>query len=323
MAQNTMQKITLAAALSLACHGAFAQERREVGKFEARSQDLLGGELRAARTQSLFAPIMTFITSLGTLIVWWLGGFQVIDLSNPNSPSLVRTVGAGDFGNAHNICVDLGTGRIYVVGTNVGTPVYDAAANPANPPFLGNLNLGGQQSRYFHDMQVENGYAYGAMIYNGDLRIMDVSTGALPPPTLSDTPTPGNFTHNAFHLQTNAAVVLHHNAIAQRYEDFYQVLLDNPSKADTKIANQDLMDDHRPTDDMQTLLSPVSRRHIIEAACDLVSSAQSGVLISSPFGLDSQIIEAMGANSGNSPLRYAPITRSNSWRLSPSTRFLR
>jgi len=40
-----------------------------------------------------------------------------------------------------------------------------------------------------------------------------------------------NFTHNAFHLQTNAAVVLHHNAIAQRYEDFYQLLLNNPSKA--------------------------------------------------------------------------------------------
>lgn len=106
-----------------------------------------------------------------------------------------------------------------------------------------------------------------------------------------------NFTHNAFHLQTNAAVVLHHNAIAQRYEEFYQVLLQNPDKADTKIANQALLDDQSCTDGMRTFLSPVSRLHVVEAACDLVRSARSAVFISSPFGLDSQIITALGANS--------------------------
>ena len=57
---------------------AFAQEHREVGKFESRSQDLLEGELRAARIRSLFSPVMSFLTSLGTLIVWWVGGNKVI-----------------------------------------------------------------------------------------------------------------------------------------------------------------------------------------------------------------------------------------------------
>ena len=127
------------------------------------------------------------------------GGFQVIDLSNADAPVLVGTVGTAQFGNCHNICVDLGTGRIYCVGTNNGTPVYDAAANPANPPFIGNLlprSATNPNSTYFHDICVENGYAYGAMIYNGVLRIMDVST--LPGPALSNAGTPGVFTHNCW-----------------------------------------------------------------------------------------------------------------------------
>ena len=127
------------------------------------------------------------------------GGFQVIDMTNPDAPFLARTVGAADFGNCHNICVDLGTGRIYCVGTNNGTPVYDAAANPANPPLIGNLlprNATNPNSTYFHDICVENGFAYGAMIYNGVLRVMDLT--ALPAPILSNSGTPGVFTHNCW-----------------------------------------------------------------------------------------------------------------------------
>jgi ATP-binding cassette, subfamily B, bacterial len=57
---------------------AFAQERREVSKFETRSFDLLNGEIHVARLRSLFAPMMTFITSLGILIIWWVGGNKVL-----------------------------------------------------------------------------------------------------------------------------------------------------------------------------------------------------------------------------------------------------
>lgn len=127
------------------------------------------------------------------------GGFQVIDLTNPDAPFLARTVGAADFGNCHNICVDLGTGRIYCVGTNNGSPVYDGAANPSNPPLIGNLlprNATNPNSTYFHDVCVENGFAYGAMIYNGVLRVMDLT--ALPAPILSNAGTPGVFTHNCW-----------------------------------------------------------------------------------------------------------------------------
>ena len=57
---------------------AFAQENREVDRFEVRSEDLLTGELRAARIRSVFSPTMTFLTSLGTLVIWWVGGKKVL-----------------------------------------------------------------------------------------------------------------------------------------------------------------------------------------------------------------------------------------------------
>lgn len=57
---------------------AFAQEDREVDRFDVRSEDLLTGELRAAKIQSVFSPTMTFLTSLGTLVIWWVGGKKVL-----------------------------------------------------------------------------------------------------------------------------------------------------------------------------------------------------------------------------------------------------
>ena len=57
---------------------AFAQERREVGKFKGRSLDLLQGELRVAWMRSLFGPVMAFITSVGTIVIWWVGGRDIL-----------------------------------------------------------------------------------------------------------------------------------------------------------------------------------------------------------------------------------------------------
>ncbi len=57
---------------------AFAQEGREVRRFETTSQKLYEGEVNAAGIQSIFTPVMTFLTSIGTIIVWWVGGVQVL-----------------------------------------------------------------------------------------------------------------------------------------------------------------------------------------------------------------------------------------------------
>lgn len=130
-----------------------------------------------------------YVTSEG------MAGFQVIDVNNADAPVNVGVVGAAHFGNAHNLGVDMGTGRIYIVGTNNGTAVYDAAANPANPTFIGYAAPGGQ-SDYFHDLTIENGYGYGAMIYNGLFRVLDVTVW--PPAIVSDSLTPSAFTHNVW-----------------------------------------------------------------------------------------------------------------------------
>ncbi|HZN38705.1 MAG TPA: choice-of-anchor B family protein [Planctomycetota bacterium] len=138
---------------------------------------------REVRTYSTYAYVTTEDAA----------GFMVIDLTNADAPVNLGIVGAANFGNAHNLGVDMGTGRIYIVGTNNGVAVYDGAANPANPPFIGFAALGGT-SNYFHDLTIQNGYGYGAMIYNGIFRIWDVTTW--PPTTLSDSLTPSAFTHN-------------------------------------------------------------------------------------------------------------------------------
>jgi len=57
---------------------AFAQEAREVRKFNRKSEQLLFGSLRAAKLRTMFGPMMSFITYLGTVIVWWVGGRKVM-----------------------------------------------------------------------------------------------------------------------------------------------------------------------------------------------------------------------------------------------------
>ena len=57
---------------------AFAQEKREIKRFERKNWDLFIKELKTVRIQSVFAPLMTFLVSLGTLMIWWVGGHQVI-----------------------------------------------------------------------------------------------------------------------------------------------------------------------------------------------------------------------------------------------------
>jgi len=140
---------------------------------------------RDIRTYGNYAYVVTEATS----------GVRVIDLSNPNNPTTANTFGTGISSSSHNVCIDVSTGILYLPGSSAGTPAWDLTTNPTNPTYLG-LAGGTGNGNYFHDLCVENGYGYGSMIYNGDLRIWDATT--FPPTVLSDTGTPGNFTHNAW-----------------------------------------------------------------------------------------------------------------------------
>ena len=98
------------------------------------------------------------------------GGMQVVDLTNPENPTLVTTWGTSRFRNAHNLQIDTGTGIAYVVGTNNGMVVVDFASNPRSPSFIANW-----RTTYLHDIHVQNGLGHGCAINRGEYWVLDVS----------------------------------------------------------------------------------------------------------------------------------------------------
>ena len=123
------------------------------------------------------------------------GGIQIIDLTNADAPSLVGTWGGATFTHAHNIAIDIGTGWIYVVGTDVGTVVFDAAANPRAPAVVG-IYGSSNVLDYVHDLAIQNGVGHAAMVWTGQYRLLDVTTW--PFQTLAEEPTAARFSHNTW-----------------------------------------------------------------------------------------------------------------------------
>lgn len=59
---------------------AFAQEDKEVSRFERRSENLYIANMQAMQTWATLLPIMWFVLSAGQFIVWYAGGIGVIDI---------------------------------------------------------------------------------------------------------------------------------------------------------------------------------------------------------------------------------------------------
>ncbi len=57
---------------------AFAKEDREVERFDQHSLELHNAEVTAQHMWVTFFPMLFFIMSIGNLIVWYVGGYQVI-----------------------------------------------------------------------------------------------------------------------------------------------------------------------------------------------------------------------------------------------------
>jgi phosphatidylserine/phosphatidylglycerophosphate/cardiolipin synthase-like enzyme len=108
-----------------------------------------------------------------------------------------------------------------------------------------------------------------------------------------------NFSGNAFNFQSNTALVVRDKSTAEYYEEYFQGLSKNPPKAESKLINKDIMSRANVGQGKfaeRTFFSPVSRKHILECAVDLINSAESAILISAPFGLDNSMIAALHAN---------------------------
>jgi len=56
----------------------FAQEKREVGRFSAYSSEVFSQELQAAKLYSGFFPFVSLMTSLGSILLFAVGGYMVI-----------------------------------------------------------------------------------------------------------------------------------------------------------------------------------------------------------------------------------------------------
>ena len=58
---------------------AFVQEGREVDRFNRKSGQVLEMSMSSAKIRTSFMPIMSFVTYTGTVIIWWIGGREVMD----------------------------------------------------------------------------------------------------------------------------------------------------------------------------------------------------------------------------------------------------
>jgi phosphatidylserine/phosphatidylglycerophosphate/cardiolipin synthase-like enzyme len=109
-----------------------------------------------------------------------------------------------------------------------------------------------------------------------------------------------NFSENAFNYQTNTALIVRDPDAVQHFEDYFQALDGNPSKAESKIANREIMDRANVIADRfaeKTFFSPIKKKDILETSVDLIRSAHSAILISAPFGIDKTMIQALLTNS--------------------------
>jgi len=89
------------------------------------------------------------------------GGLQVIDLSNPEAPVLVRTKGIF---TSHTLRIDQEAGVLYCHGVSGGAlaqgfRAFDLTADPDDPTVIANRG-----TPYYHDGFTKNGRFYGASI---------------------------------------------------------------------------------------------------------------------------------------------------------------
>ena len=129
------------------------------------------------------------------------GGVQIISMANPDAPVLVRNFTVSGWTNTHAVQVDQTAGKLYCNGATGGMRVFDLTADPSNP-----VPLGIYGAPYVHDSFIQNGFAYLACIYNGEMRIVDVTNLPTFAP-LSATVTPNAFTHNVWVDSTDSIAV--------------------------------------------------------------------------------------------------------------------
>lgn len=168
-------------------------------------------------------------------------GVQVIDMSAPDTPVFANLFGVNEVKTAHNVHIDTQAGVLYAVGTNSGMKLFDLDADPVDPPFI--TSYGGS---YVHDVSVNDGRAFAAQIYAGDLRVLNVSN--LPSiSTISAVNSGEQFAHATWPNDDNSVVVCADETTGARHLVFFDMSNpNNPTKMGVYSENTILAIPHNP-----------------------------------------------------------------------------
>ena len=136
-------------------------------------------------------------------------GVQIVDLQALPSATLNyhsytgSGIYAGKLNRIHSLHIDIKKGFLYTYGSSdllpqsaaSGAVVHDLKADPYNPTYVGEHQLGG----YVHDGYVDNDTLYACHINSGQMEIVDM-TDKDNPKQLGLVETPSKFTHNSWLL---------------------------------------------------------------------------------------------------------------------------
>jgi phosphatidylserine/phosphatidylglycerophosphate/cardiolipin synthase-like enzyme len=105
-----------------------------------------------------------------------------------------------------------------------------------------------------------------------------------------------NFTEAGFFLQTNVGLLFADEAVARAFDGYWEVLKDDPEPADAKQRVGALLQGAPLPAGLRMFFSPVTGELLLKEAAGLLKGARSAVFISSPFGLDRTVLDALNEN---------------------------
>ena len=71
---------------------AFTREKYEVDRFQEQTHQVFEGEMSAAKLWTLYQPIMTFLTQIGTMLIWLIGGYQLLNAELTHGEIVLFTI---------------------------------------------------------------------------------------------------------------------------------------------------------------------------------------------------------------------------------------
>lgn len=75
---SSMNSIVAAAVTGVRVVKSFAQEKREVGRFASRAEDYYQTNMQSSTLRALYNPMLTVVNGVGAVLIWGVGGWQVL-----------------------------------------------------------------------------------------------------------------------------------------------------------------------------------------------------------------------------------------------------